>query len=298
MESQGARQKILQKIKQALKDPVPVPFPDQVADTPIFIPTEKEMAIEFAQKFTELLGKFVYCADEQELINQLNALIITKGWNKIYSKETAWLTSLRPLQFDPITTEDLADCDAAITLCTHLVARTGTIVLSSKESSGRTASVYAPIHICIAYADQLVYDMTDSLVKFKDNIDIFLPMWFDNQENILRTIHSIILLKNYLKSKNIDFIMFEGLGSILDEYYPSSNYNINDESILLKDEFKLKLFEDIEFFKKYGDMRTYMRKSDLVTDSEFGHPPPKYAKWWADEIYIYLKENYENNSNR
>jgi hypothetical protein len=92
--------------------------------------------------------------------------------------------------------------------------------------------------------------------------------------------------------------MFEGLGSILDEYYPSSNHNINDESILLKDEFKLKLFEDIEFFKKYGDMRTYMRKSDLVTDSEFGHPPPKYAKWWADEIYIYLKENYENNSNR
>ena len=136
------------------------------------------------------------------------------------------------------------------------------------------------------------------LVKFKDNIDIFLPMWFDNQENILRTIHSIILLKNYLKSKNIDFIMFEGLGSILDEYYPSSNHNLNDESILLKDEFKLKLFEDIEFFKRYGDMRTYMRKSDLVTDSEFGHPPPKYAKWWADKIYIYLKENYENNSNR
>ena len=51
MESQGARQKILQKIKQALKDPVPVPFPDQVADTPLFIPTEQELAINFAQKF-------------------------------------------------------------------------------------------------------------------------------------------------------------------------------------------------------------------------------------------------------
>ena len=38
MESQGAKQKILQKIKQALKDPVPVPFPDQVADTPFFYP--------------------------------------------------------------------------------------------------------------------------------------------------------------------------------------------------------------------------------------------------------------------
>ena len=176
MESQGARQKILQKIKQALKDPVPVPFPDQVADTPIFIPTEKEMAIEFAQKFTELLGKFVYCADEQELIGQLNALIIAKGWNKIYSKETVWLDKMLTLKFDPANTDNLAECDAAITCCTHLVARTGTIVLSSKESSGRTASVYAPIHICIAYADQLVYDISDSLIKFKDNLDAFPSM--------------------------------------------------------------------------------------------------------------------------
>lgn len=116
MESQGARNKILQKIKQALKEPVPVPFPDQVMDTPIFIPTEKEMAIEFAQKFTELLGKFVYCADEQELIAQLNALIITKGWNKVYSKESEWLDKMLTFKFDPVTTDDLGDCDAAITL--------------------------------------------------------------------------------------------------------------------------------------------------------------------------------------
>jgi len=145
MESQGARQKILQKIKQALKDPVPVPFPDQVAN-------------------------------EQELIAQLNALMIAKGWNKIYSKETDWLSTLRPLQFDPVTTDDLAECDAAITLCSHLVARTGTIVLSSKDASGRTASVYAPIHICIAYADQLVYDIADSLVQFKNNPEGFPSM--------------------------------------------------------------------------------------------------------------------------
>ncbi len=176
MESQGARHKILQKIKQALKDPVPVPFPDQVADTPIFIPTEKEMAIEFAQKFTELLGKFVYCADEQELIGQLNALIIAKGWNKIYSNEAAWLDKMIALKFDPVTTDDLTDCDAAITLCSHLVARTGTIVLTSKDLSGRTSSVYAPIHICIAYADQLVYDISDSLVNFKDHPETFPSM--------------------------------------------------------------------------------------------------------------------------
>jgi L-lactate dehydrogenase complex protein LldG len=158
MESQGARNKILKKIKQALKSPVSVPFPDQVADTPLFIPTEQELAINFAQKFTELLGKFVYCADEGELAQQLAALIKSQKWQKIYSQESGWLDDMSEYQFDPVNTDDLASCDASITLCEHLVARTGTIVLSSQQLSGRATSVYAPIHICIAYTHQLVYD--------------------------------------------------------------------------------------------------------------------------------------------
>jgi L-lactate dehydrogenase complex protein LldG len=171
MESQGARNKILMKIKQALKSPVPVPFPDQVADTPLFIPTEQELAIKFAEKFTELLGKFVYCADEGELAQQLAALIKSQKWQKIYSQESGWLDDMSEYQFDPVNTDELASCDASITLCEHLVARTGTIVLSSQQLSGRATSVYAPIHICIAYTHQLVYDITDSLHQFKQEVD-------------------------------------------------------------------------------------------------------------------------------
>jgi L-lactate dehydrogenase complex protein LldG len=171
MESQGARNKILKKIKQALKSPVSVPFPDQVADTPLFIPTEQELAIDFAQKFTELLGKFVYCADEGELAQQLAALIKSQKWGKIYSQESGWLDDMSEYQFDPVNTDDLASCDASITLCEHLVARTGTIVLSSQQLSGRATSVYAPIHICIAYTHQLVYDIADSLHQFKKEVD-------------------------------------------------------------------------------------------------------------------------------
>lgn len=171
MESQGARNKILKKIKQALKSPLSVPFPDQVADTPLFIPTEQELAIDFAQKFTELLGKFVYCADEGELAQQLAALIKSQKWEKIYSQESGWLDDMSEYQFDPVNTDDLASCDASITLCEHLVARTGTIVLSSQQLSGRATSVYAPIHICIAYTHQLVYDIADSLHQFKKEVD-------------------------------------------------------------------------------------------------------------------------------
>ena len=176
MESQGARSKILQKIKQALKDPVPVPFPDQVAETPIFYPTDQELTIEFAQKFTELLGKFVYCADEAELVSQLSGLIKANQWEKIYSIEEGWLDDMKEYHFDPVNTDDLAGCDAAITLCDHLIARTGTIVLSSQQLSGRTTSVYAPIHICIAYTHQLLFDVSDSLSQYKKEADVIPSM--------------------------------------------------------------------------------------------------------------------------
>ena len=171
MESQGSRSKILNKIKQALKDPVPVPFPDQVGDTPIFLPTQEELTIGFAEKFTELLGKFVYCADEAELVDQLTKLIHSQGWTKVYSREAGWLDDMKEYNFDPVNTDDLDGCDVAITLCDHLIARTGTIVLSTNQLSGRTASVYAPIHICIAYTHQLVFDISDSLQLFKNEED-------------------------------------------------------------------------------------------------------------------------------
>jgi len=167
MESKLARTKILNRITEALKNPVAMPFPDQNSDSPVFFPTENELAIDFAQKFTELLGKFIYCEDEVELVKKLSQLIHTHKWEKIYSLESGWLEDMKEFSFDPVTTDDLAGCDASITLCEHLIARTGTIVLSSQQLSGRTTSVYAPIHICIAYTHQLVFDVADSLAQFK-----------------------------------------------------------------------------------------------------------------------------------
>jgi len=54
------------------------------------------------------------------------------------------------------------------------VARTGTIVLSA-HSNGRTPSVYAPVHVCIAHTRQLVYDVRDALQLIKDRYAGQLP---------------------------------------------------------------------------------------------------------------------------
>jgi len=160
----NARDTILKKIKQALKQPVPVPFP-ATQPLPPYPALQQEPALEFAERFTNLQGRFSYCSSEEELVAQLSSLAETRKWKKIFCRETALQEMLHESGFPFNYHPTLADCDAAITGCEYLVARTGSILLSSAGESGRTVSVYAPIHICIAYTHQVVEDIADGLEK-------------------------------------------------------------------------------------------------------------------------------------
>ena len=160
----NARDTILKKIKQALKQSVPVPFP-ATQPLPPYPALQQEPALEFAERFTSLQGRFSYCSSEEELVNQLNALAEKRKWEKIFCREAALREMLNASGFPFNYHPTLADCDAAITGCEYLVARTGSILLSSAGESGRTVSVYAPIHICIAYTHQVVEDISDGLEK-------------------------------------------------------------------------------------------------------------------------------------
>jgi len=163
-----ARENILTKIKQALGKPVPVPFPASEGKESVFLPSQQELEIEFAENFTRLEGRFSFCADENELVSQLQILISNRKWTKIYSRETGLQEKLSAAGFTTIYSDDVATCDAAITGCEKLIARTGSMVLSSAQLSGRTTSVYAPVHICIAYTNQLVYDISEGLQQLRE----------------------------------------------------------------------------------------------------------------------------------
>lgn len=172
MNESPAKKNILKKIKQALATPVPVPF--EAAAAQFFKPEKKDLEIEFAENFTALLGKFSFCFNAGELINQLQSLFNTRSWNKIFIQDGALQQTLQSAGLHINYTKDLANCDAAITSCEYLVARTGSIVLSAVQKSGRTVSVYAPVHICIAYSNQLLYDIKDALEvlqkKYRQNL--------------------------------------------------------------------------------------------------------------------------------
>jgi L-lactate dehydrogenase complex protein LldG len=170
-----AKENILKKIRQALSHSTPLPFPAAENNSPVFPASSQELEIEFAEQFTRLQGKFIYCMNLTELAGQLASLLAHQGWTGVYCQEPALRSLLAEHHFTHFTDLSLADCEAALTSCELLIARTGSIVLSTANPSGRTASVYAPVHLCIAYTSQLVYDIREGLQLLKEKWGGNLP---------------------------------------------------------------------------------------------------------------------------
>ncbi len=170
-----AKENILKRIRKALSNPAPLPFPKSEGNDSVYRPASEEATVEFAEQFSKLQGRFVYCMNREELSLQLTGLAEKMEWQKIYCIEDALLKDAGISLNERLVKTDLAGCDVSITGCEYLVARTGSIVMSAAQPGGRTTSVYAPVHICIAYSNQLVYDIKDALQLLKDKYADSLP---------------------------------------------------------------------------------------------------------------------------
>lgn len=165
MGSLTAKEQILNRIKKALSHNVPMPFPDKqsMPKEAVFQPAADELTILFAQNFTAVQGQFVYCTSEAELVEQLRRLQAERKWGKIFCREAPLINTMQQLDFHGMEFGNFLQSEVAMTSCERLIARTGSILMSSAQQSGRTTSVYTPIHICVAYTSQLVYDISDGL---------------------------------------------------------------------------------------------------------------------------------------
>jgi len=165
-----SRNKILNRIKMALAVPTPLPFPEAENSPFPFQPLQQELLIEFAEQFTLLQGKFMFCINKKELLEHFMMLCTQKSWTKMYCSEPKIIHDLAINKLHP----NVESCEVAITGCEFLVARTGSMVLSS-IANDRIPSVYAPIHICIANTSQIVYEVQDALLATKEKYGDSFP---------------------------------------------------------------------------------------------------------------------------
>lgn len=176
MESTKSKQVILSRIRKALHQPVGIPFSKQETEGDIYPKPSDDLSVIFATEFTRLLGRFSYCSSKEDLAFQAGQLVRDMGWSKVYCKEAPLVRLFDRMGVSGLQyTDDLSMCDVSITGCEALIARTGTIVLSSALPQGRTASVYAPVHLCVALTSQLTYDISDALSLIRKRYKGELP---------------------------------------------------------------------------------------------------------------------------
>jgi L-lactate dehydrogenase complex protein LldG len=175
MKFSPSKESILKKIRKALSHSTPLPFPQSEGNQPLFPASGEDLEILFAEQFNALGGRFIFCVNRQELAFQFNSLVKKSDWQKVYCIENKIKELVGSSLEERFTDKDLAGCDVSVTGCEYLVARTGSVVMSAAQPSGRATSVYAPIHICIAFSSQLVYDVKDALALLKEKHNDKIP---------------------------------------------------------------------------------------------------------------------------
>lgn len=176
MEESTTREKIMKSIRNALLEKADNPFPNVDTESSVYKPMRESLDVTFAQNFTRAAGKFVYCENESDLAEKLKYIIAQHKTNSIYCYEQGLVPVLEEYEI-PFSSQagELNVVGIGISFCESLVARTGSVLVSSRQLSGRRINALSDTHIIVADTSQLVPDIRDAIGRLKEKYSNQLP---------------------------------------------------------------------------------------------------------------------------
>lgn len=166
----SARENILSRIKQALKTPTKNPMPKPDFSVGVYTKSQEEYPeVIFAENFKQNNGDFYYCESTEMFVDTLKHVLTQRDEENIYvwERDLQKIVEAGDIKFTYDDT-DFLRAEIGITSCEALIARTGSVLISSRQTSGRRLSIYPPVHIVVAYASQLVYGVREGLALMSD----------------------------------------------------------------------------------------------------------------------------------
>ncbi len=167
---------IMKRIRNANLNQIDNKYENVDLDAEIYAPYDNDIEIAFAHELNQNGGTFVFCESEQELFNNLVLLSKERKWETLFTKDEEIQDFLIKFNIPFSSGEtDLLETKNGITQCEALVARLGSVLISSKQMSGRRVNFFPNTHIIIARLDQLVPTVKDALIKVHKKYDGKLP---------------------------------------------------------------------------------------------------------------------------
>jgi len=172
-----SKEKVLKAIRTALTETShQKKAMDIDTKTSIYPPMEAYLEVEFAKRLEQSRGRFIYCTDVFEAMINLKHIIAENKYDAIYTNEPDIEHFLKESGINFFNYEQgLKKAQAVITLCECLVARFGTIVMSSRQLSGRKAHTLPEAHIVIAFKGQVISEITSAFQFLQNKYERSMP---------------------------------------------------------------------------------------------------------------------------
>ena len=111
----------------------------------------------FKNELELINGKCIVCENENDLYLKLHSFVLQNNIPYVFCRDS-YITNQLKVHNIPFSKNDtdFENMQAGITGCEFLIARTGSVIVSSSSESGRQMNVFPPVHIILAHVSQLI----------------------------------------------------------------------------------------------------------------------------------------------
>ena len=175
MTNQGSRDEILNRIRETVVRRPKQAYTTGYQSDDIFMPVKDALGT-FIEELEAVGGKCFVAQSEDELLQMLTELYHDRGFGSLYCKDEKLVTTISKMNIKLTNSEDdFENMQAGVTRCECLVARTGSVLVSSATGPGRQMHAFPPVHIVLADESQLVAYPGDALRLLQQKYGNNLP---------------------------------------------------------------------------------------------------------------------------
>jgi L-lactate dehydrogenase complex protein LldG len=179
MEESTSREKVLKRIRSALISKTPNPYPNLETGSGNFYTAGDVPELTFAKSLRNAGGHFIFCEDMLEFAESFLDLIQEMKWKEIFCYSDDLKDFLEHCEF-PLSagTNESLNHAVAVTFAESLIARTGSVLLSSAMGNGRALPAYSSALVVVCYTNQIVNDIDDAFQEIFKKYPDELPSSF------------------------------------------------------------------------------------------------------------------------
>ena len=175
IQTNSSREEILKKI-ESTRERRTFHTVDAGSGNDVYKPVLPDAVACFKNELEAVSGQCILCENEKDMFCKLKDFVTERAFPHIFSRDKK-MTALLEENNIPFSDKeaDFENMQAGVTFCEFLIARTGSVMVSSVSSAGRQMHIFPPVHIVLAKASQLTEYVEDALSAMQHRYNGNLP---------------------------------------------------------------------------------------------------------------------------